>query len=476
MVLLGVALLGLRAVPPGLADVYARGIEELSANRPAQAIELFQQVAAHADGKPAAAVGIAQAWLTLAKREESDPVSAFGAARDAWLAAITYEGFSTRVRRGLAEAYLGLENTLAAADQWEVVFASNPTDLSLWRELGRLHLKKGEWDAARRAYDTIAAVEPDNAEAHFWAGVLQMSADAAQSRSHLLRARDDPVYRGRAEKLLLALSDLESVTQASHTGGRLGLAYLAVGEPALAQVQFQAAIDLEPTYADAWAYLGLAKSQRGEDGRRDIARAIELEPDSALAHSLMGHHWLWHNRPRLARPEFILAWKLNPANPAHMADVASTYQREGGFAAAEAWYQAAIRSSPEEPTFWILLARFRLDTLLDVVDGGLLAAQKAVALDPENPAALDALGWAQFLADRIGLAETNLLAARQRDPSSALIRYHLGRLYAHQQEWAKARAAFEEAVVLDGACAGCDPSRRGYHAELAQRALDGLGR
>ena len=467
-------LLGLQAAPAALRDTLARGDEALAAGRPVLALELYRKVAEHAEGKPAVALQVAQAQLALAQEETTNPTAAFQAAREAWLAAIPYHGLSIPVRRGLAETYLGLGETLAAAEQWQTVFAARPSDLSLWYQLAPAHLDKGEWQAAGRAYAAIARLQPDNAQAHYWAGALNLPTNPARAREHLLQARNDLFYQKRADALLLALEELNSITRPAHVAGRLGVAYLAVARPALAQVQLQAALTQEPGYADAWAYLGLAQNQRGRDGRAAIARAIELAPDSSLAHSLMGRHWLWHGRPHLARPEFLAAAQLDPDNPAHLADVAFTYQIEKEYRLAEAWYQAAVRRAPEQPTFWILLAQFHLDTLNNVHDG-LLLAQKGVALAPEEPDALDTLGWAQLLSGQLRLAETNLLAAQQRDPSNPAVHYHLGRLHIEQGKWAEAAVALKQAIALDSGGRERPAPQPGPYAQLARHALEQMG-
>jgi tetratricopeptide (TPR) repeat protein len=472
----GAVALGLNAAPAGLLDILAKGDQALVDGLPADALSLYQQLSAHAEGKPAATLGTARAQLALAQQETVGTVAAFGLARDAWLAAVPYHGFDASIRRGLAEAFLGLGETLAAAEQWDAVFAANPADPSLWYQLAPAHLERGAWEAARRAYDAIAAADPDNTEAHYWAGTLHLLTDAIQAQGHLLHARTDPFYTRRSDRLLAAISDLQNITDPSHAAGRLGIAFLEAGEPALAEIQFRVALEQEPDYADAWAYLGLAESQLGKDGWRAVARAIELEPDSSLAHSMMGHHWLGHGRPHLARPEFIAAWQLNSTNPAHLADVASTYQAEGDLASAEAWYQAAVRQDPDDTAFWILLARFLLEASSGQLNDGLLVAQKAVAVEPEDPAALDTLGWAQFLNGKPRLAETNLMAARQRDPSSPATHYHLGRLYLAQYAWQEAVESFEHAIALDSICRGCRRSRPGSYGRLAQRALEEMER
>jgi Flp pilus assembly protein TadD len=372
----------------------------------------------------------------------------------------------------LAAHYLKLGEVLAAAEQWELAYAQDSSDPSLWYDLAPALLRAGHWQAAARAYATLATIEPANAGFHWWAGALQAPSDPAAAGDHLLLTLADPQYAGQAQPLLAALHELTSLSDEGPLAARLGLAYLTIDEPALAAWQLLDAVEAQPDLADAWAYLGLAQDRLGANGRPAIAHAIDLAPNNPLVHSLMGHHWLNRDRPDLARPEFLAARDLDPTSPAHLADVAFTYQLEGDPYSAHAWYQAAVRQAPADPAFWILLAHFYIDALNDPHEG-LLAAQRAVALAPQNPAALDALGWAQFHTGQLRLAETNLLAARRRAPADPTIHYHLGRLAARQGEWDQAQAAFEEAVALAMTCGACPTPTLGWVGQLAQRELEG---
>ena len=313
----------------------------------------------------------------------------------AWLEVVRYEGFSTRVRRHLAECKLGQGDSLGAAYEWEQVVEAEPDDTFFWTLLAPAHLAREEWDAAARAYRALAQAEPGNLKYRFFAGLLNLATDPSQARQDLLAARDDPRYLKRVDVLLAA-------TEAGELDpGRLGLVYLSVGEPGLALSYLQAA-GREHDNATIWAYLGLAQDQLGHNGYSALARALELDPESPVAHSLMGNHWWQLGRPDLARPEYVNAWQLDPDSPAHLVDVAAAYEAEGDTATAEAWYQAAVRRAPDNADFWILLSRFYLNNPRGEADNSLIAAQKAVALTPDNPSALDALGWAQLQGGRPG--------------------------------------------------------------------------
>jgi tetratricopeptide (TPR) repeat protein len=468
-------LLWLSIGPADLQETLSRADEAYQAGRLAEAATLYEQVSAYAGGKRMVALRLAEVKLALARQETADPRSAYQAARDAWLDVLEFDQANGAARRTLAEIHLELGEVEAAEEALAQIPAGSAADASLLNRLVAAHLQQEDWAAAGRTYARIADAEPGNSKAHFWAGALLLTTDPSLAQQHLLQAQNDPLYQGQADRLLRALERVAMIPDSTYRAAQMGLAFLDIGEPGLAEGQFLAALKAEPSYADAWAYLGTAQDQMGGDGRAAIARAIELEPDRPLAHSLMGHHWLAQGRPGLARPEFLAARDLDPDSPTHLADVALTYQMEGDTSSAEAWYQAAVRHAPEDPTFWVLLAQFYLDVLNQVAEGGLLVAQKAVALDPENPAALDILGWAQFLDGQTRLAENNLLAARQRDPTLPSVHYHLGRLYDDQGDREEAVRAYQLAEALDTTCQVCQTAHLGPYAELAARALGARG-
>jgi Flp pilus assembly protein TadD len=466
-----VILLALRSASDPLAETLAQGDQALAAGRPEEALHYYQQAAALPAGAQPAAIHSAQAKLALARQAPDDPTG-FVAARDAWQDAARIQGEVTpQIHRGLGASYMGLGELLLAAEHLELAYTLDPSEPALWEELAPALLQAGHWEPAARAYAHLASLTPGDAQFNYWAGALQLSADPALAHSHLMLALADPLYASRTQELLAALQELEDLSDPARVAARAGLAYLAIDEPRLAEWLLSAAADAQPGLADVWAYLGLAQDQLGSNGRPSIARAVELAPDSPLAHSIMGHHWMNRDRPDLARPEFVTAHDLDPDNPAHLADVASTYQLEGDFYSAQAWYQGAVRQAPEDPAFWVLLALFYVDALGDAPQG-LLAAQRAVALAPEDPAALDALGWAQFRDGQLRLAETNLLAACQRSPADPAIHYHLGKLADQQGQWDQAQAAYEEAIALAATCKACPAPAVGWYGQLAQRELD----
>ena len=66
----------------------------------------------------------------------------------------------------------------------------------------------------------------------------------------------------------------------------LAAAYISYGQPELAEQQLRAAIELRPTMAVAWKYLGLIHWANGaqEQARQALARSIQLEPRDLQAY------------------------------------------------------------------------------------------------------------------------------------------------------------------------------------------------
>jgi tetratricopeptide (TPR) repeat protein len=85
----------------------------------------------------------------------------------------------------------------------------------------------------------------------------------------------------------------------------------------------------------------------------------------------------------------------------------------------------------------------RLEEAVDLI-------QRALKIEPANPAFLDSLGWAYFRQGKFDLADSPLTQAADRMPDSSTIHEHLGDLRFKQERFADAAAAFERSLAGDG--------------------------
>ena len=161
--------------------------------------------------------------------------------------------------------------------------------------------------------------------------------------------------------------------------------------------------------------------------------------------------------------EYLLAAKYEPKNPAWQASIGDAQLRRGDLLAALTAYKRATELSPNEATYWRLLAIFCAENGVQVEDVGLPAAQKAVELAPDDPEVLDALGWSYLASGRYASAEQTLRDVISRVPKYLPAHVHLAMTYLAQSNHA---AAFSELTYVR------DADANGSNGEFARQLLD----
>jgi Flp pilus assembly protein TadD len=305
---------------------------------------------------------------------------------------------------------------------------------------------------------------PANAEIQFHQGLL-LATQSPETSLGLLRLANELAPEGNsiALELIRTIEDARVVDNDAYALAQVGQVMAKYGYWSYATRAFQAAIDLEPTYADAHAFLGLSLDEMGENGFDSYQRAIELADDLALPYIYLGMHWLRNGYPEIALTKFEKALQLEPENPIVVVQIGHSYELMGETEYALDAYLAATELSPQNPTFWLILAQASLNAERNISMIGQPAARNAVALDPDNASAVDALGYSYYLQGDLDYADRLISQAVGLDPHNPLIQYHLGLLRAAQNKYFESKAAFEMAVRLDP---------QGSVGGLAQRVLD----
>lgn len=234
----------------------------------------------------------------------------------------------------------------------------------------------------------------------------------------------------------------------------------------LGSIAFENAIDENPEYATAYSFLGLSLDALGQNGISELETAVELSPDDSIPHLNLALHWLQFGAPNLAILELETAAELDPTNAYIAAQMGQAYVLLGEFEPALAAYKHAAALAPQNSGIWLLLAQASLHFQVDLENVALPASRNAVALDPQNATALDALGYTYFLLDDVDFAERFLKQSIALDPMFASAHYHLGLVYLSQEKLDLAKASFELATQFDA---------DGEIGQLARRALERLG-
>ena len=318
-----------------------------------------------------------------------------------------------------------------AADIWGKGLEQPNVSKDIYSRLANVSQENREYAKAAQYLQLYVDDHLDDASAHYRLGLLLTLSDPNEAATHLISASQlDPQSDPAAQTLRTALNLSavgESPSQEKVVIGRgLGL----VDEWEFAQVAFEEAIELDEKNAEAWAWLGEANQQMGEDEALiHLDRALKLDSNSSVVRGLRGLYFQRVGNYREALIEYQIAAKLEPENTAWYISIGEEFSKLGDLIRALEAYQYTTVLEPDNAEHWRLLAGFCAQNNANVRDVGIPAAQTAVILAPEDPLALDVLGWLLVLDGRYPEAEKILMDALALDPQLAPAHYHLGLLY-----------------------------------------------
>jgi len=297
----------------------------------------------------------------------------------------------------------------------------------------------------------VLAQDPEDAYAHYQLGLLLVVSDPEKAVVHLDKAADldsqwsDPAYELKTTLRLAAFAE-----EPAYRDIQIGQTLAAIGEWDLAKAAFLRSTQENPGYPEAWAYLGEAQQQTGEDGLAALERAIAINPDSYAANVFMALYWRRQARPEMALVYLHTAAQLDPDNPSLQTDIGNTLAEMGNLPDALKHIIRVTQLQPQESSAWQTLARFSVDYDFQIEEIGIHAARQAVILAKDDPAALTLLGRAHMLLGNEYYIERFLFQALQLDDSYPDAHLYLGMFYLDKGDIEKARLHLQTAVQLAG--------------------------
>jgi tetratricopeptide (TPR) repeat protein len=334
---------------------------------------------------------------------------------------------------------------------------------SFYKSLALLYRHEKDWRAERDALENQLLRDSNDAYARYRLGLLLTVLAPEQALTNLMLASSlDPEFDPAVQTLRAALNLSSTQPDASKQMVTIGRALGLVQEWDLSLAAFEKAITLDKKNAEAWAWLGEAKQQIGQSGSVELDQAVALDHTSVVVRALRGLYWNRQGRYPQMLAEYLLAGEYEPTNPAWQAEIGNAYIKRGDLVSALAAYQRATELAPNESTYWRLLAVFCAENVVHLDEVGLPAAQKAVDLAPDDPAALDALGWVYLSSGRYANAEQTLLDTIKRFPDHLPVHIHLALTYLAQ---GNRSAAFDKLIYVQSK----DPT--GANGEMAKQLL-----
>lgn len=212
--------------------------------------------------------------------------------------------------------------------------------------------------------------------------------------------------------------------------------------------QGQAAVDLDPDYAPAWAVLGMAYDWNGQVERAIEAcrRAIELDPAYAEAYAYLAEAYAevgrWGEAQEAAQTALGLAPRSVDANRAYGLVLETTGNYHGALEA----YRKALEIHPNLAYIYMDLGR-NYQALADAASA-IEAFRRAAQLDPHRADALDQLGWTYFAIQEYEQAQSSLEQAIETDPDYAPAYGHLATTFWVRRNYESAIPNYEKAIEL----------------------------
>jgi len=374
----------------------------------------------------------------------------YAQAETAYQKAFQHKALSAEGWVAWGDVHYLMGETERAAEIWDQGLAqANPSE-NLYSRLALVYEEKKEYAQAAEYFQRYVSNHLQDASARYRLGLLLTLTDPQTATLELIAASQlDPELDPAVQTLrtTLNLASLSNTPSAKFViiGRGLGL----VSEWELAQAAFEQAIQADEQNAEAWAWLGEAHQQTGGTARvelsrneafTDLERALHLNPNSVVVHTLRGLYFQRVGNNREALAEFQAAAVQQPDDPALYISIGESYSKLGDMIRALEAYQYAATLTPGEINYWRLLAQFCAQNNIHVKDVGIPAAQRAVVLQPDNSDLQDQLGWLLLLDARYPEAERTLLHALELDSQNAFAHFHLGMLYLQLEDRDAAQA------------------------------------
>ena len=156
--------------------------------------------------------------------------------------------------------------------------------------------------------------------------------------------------------------------------------------------------------------------------------------------------------------------KAHPNNAGALAILGTLEDSRGNGSKAEDYYKKALAIQPAQPIAANNLAYIMLINGGNV-DVALTLAQTARRGMPNSPSSADTLAWAYYYKGTYGFARDLLEEAIKTNPNNATTQYHLGMVYANEDDKTNAAIHLKKAISL---------APDSQAAKDAQTALQGL--
>lgn len=236
---------------------------------------------------------------------------------------IASEPRNTDARLLLGSLLMEAGDKSASIEQLRAAAKQRPRSVEAQNALGEAYYKFGEIDAAKSAFENAIAINPDYGVAQLNLGqILVTRADLDGAAKHLDRA-------------ISLLKHPEDAANANYLRAKIDSAQ---NHPRDAANLLEAAVRLQPDFAEAWSELGQARKQLLDDAGALAAfeHAVSANPNDAVAQYRLGAEYLHQGKPQPAVDHLRQAYRLNSSDQSTLNALQMALRQSGDMEGANA--------------------------------------------------------------------------------------------------------------------------------------------
>ncbi|MFZ0911783.1 MAG: tetratricopeptide repeat protein [Candidatus Korobacteraceae bacterium] len=381
--------------------------------------------------------------------------------------------------RGLAQNLMNDGQTDAALEQYKVIADADPSDAQTYMRIAEIDRRDGKFDQALEALKKATAIVPDSLEVQYNIAVVDEAQgkyeDAIQILNQLLQKTEHAdgeysvpdknnlavflerlgtVYR-EANKHQQAVETFRKMLNLGDENAIRG--YQQIVETYRDNKQWQmatdAAAEAAKKYPNDRGLQMVSASQQADMGKSDVAiehvktllkgNADDRDVYIALA-QMYSRVKDWPKAEENISKAIDLSSKPEDKDYAIFVQ-GSVYERQKKYDLAEEAFRKVLADDPKNAMTLNYLGYMLADRDTRVEEA-LGYIRRAVALDPQNGAYLDSLGWAYYKLGKYDLAEENLRRASERINTDPTVHQHLGELYQRTGRLKLAASNYERSL------------------------------
>jgi tetratricopeptide (TPR) repeat protein len=383
------------------------------------------------------------------------------------------------LRRAYADALLGDAKTDAARAEFQKILKADPEDGFTYLRLGQLDRQEGRFDQARQELEHARTLLPDSLDVPYQQALLEDTLGnqdrAIEIVQGLVKASEKPqgqyttgeahnraVFLERLGLLYRSQNKTDQALEAFNRIVSLGKGEAPRGEELIVDTlrsnhqlpkaleEAEAAIQKYPQERSLRilrAYL-LGDQGRVEEAVTQLQTFLNHTPVDRETYLSIAQVYSQAKRYDQAEEALqkALALTANPEEQEYARFLlGSIYERQKKYAPAEEQFQQVLKVNPLNASAANYLGYMLADRGVRLEES-VKYIQKALAMEPNNGAYIDSLGWAYFKMSRYDLAEPNLEKAARLIANDPTIHEHLGHLYLQIGKKSRAQEMWERAL------------------------------